>query len=170
MLINLNCFPELCRQGMKSCEWFRIWYWRILIKIISGNSSKLSCKISSVIKNKHIDDQSWAFFFSFNRVKMSPWFYLMWHKFDDIWWSITDQNITQSGECLMCYFTICTLKVFFFILIIWHDLMSLYYWHIYAIIMTPTPSLLRPNSTSFPPIMECIELYVSKLIHLRNKF
>lgn len=141
MFINLNCFPELCRQGIKSCEWFLIWYWWILIKISSGNSSKLSCKmyslqlnhnifekkifISSVLKNKHIDDQSWAFFFTFNRVKMSPWFYLMWHKFDDIWWSNTDQNITQSGDWLMCYFTICTLKVFFFILIIWHDFMSL---------------------------------------------
>lgn len=139
MLKNLNCFPELCRQGMKSCEWFLIWYWWILIKISSGNSSKLSCKmyslqsnhnifekkifISSVLKNKHIEVGH--FFFTFNRVKMSQWFYLMWHKFDDVWWNNTDQNITQSGDWLMCYFTICTLKVFFFILIIWHDLMSL---------------------------------------------
>lgn len=99
-----------------------------MIKISSGNSSKLSCKmynlqsnhnifkkkifISSVLKNKHIEVAH--FFFTFNRVKMSQWFYLMWHKFDDVWWNNTDQNIKQSGDWLMCYFTICTLKVFFF--------------------------------------------------------
>lgn len=146
----------------------------VLVNFDQGNSSKLSCKmyslqlnhnifekkifISSVLKNKHIDDQSWAFFFTFNRVKMSPWFYLMWHKFDDIWWSNTDQNITQSGDWLMCYFTICMILCPYNI-----DIFTLLLW-------LPPPSLLRPNSTSFPPIMECIELYVSKLIHLRNKF
>lgn len=141
MLINLNCFPELCRQGMKSCEWFLIWYWWILIKISSGNSSKLSCKMYSLQSNHNIFEKKKyssalfskiststtkvGHFFLRLTVKMSPWCYLMWHKFDDVWWSNTDQNITQSGDWLMCYFTICTLKVFFFILIIWHDLMSL---------------------------------------------